>query len=536
MGKIIAKIYGKLRYTDYIASGLLSWSIVMGLFLRKDISLGIGSIVVSIMISIILLPMIMGLVRCFSHFFDKLNSIKSSERKVSDKKIFGFVMVLLLICWLPYFLAYYPGIFAYDVGNQMRQITTGVYHTKHPLLHTFLIQIFYQLGEVMHSYTLGIALYSVFQMLLLASFISYAYVQLYDLNVGKKIRYIVLLYYALFPVHGMLSISVTKDVLFSGLVLLFSVLYYKQFIKNETTRCGICILIIVTVTMCLYRNNAIYAFVLSGIINILLYLKDKLKRKQLLQFSFVVIMLFFAVNTLLIKVTDAQQGSIRESLAVPFQQISRTYNVHMNELDENEKREIEELIPDVLMYNPIIADPVKSKANVRDNERRIMKLWGRLLVRYPFTYVEAFLYNSYGSWFIDDTTNAFVYDNPGESRRGYLISFCNGEYGVEHTSYFGIWEDVCERLFSYNDYQKVPIVRMIFAPALYFWIVFLITIDAWGKKMKGVVFSTIFLLMYHFTIMCGPCCLVRYLYPLMITVPFIIGIYLSEKEKMLERI
>ena len=535
MGKKIVKICREIGYTDFISSGLLSWSIVMGCFLRKNIRLDIGYIVLSILFAILLLPVVLVAIHYLSRISDKLNSVKQMEKKLSEKKVFFGILVLLLVCWFPYFLAYYPGIFAYDVGNQMRQITSGVYHTKHPLLHTFLIQVFYQIGGLLNSYTLGIAFYSVFQMFLLASIISYTYLQLCNMNIGKIIRCITFLYYALFPVHAMLSISVTKDVLFSGLVLLFSVLYYKFFVKNERTLLSYCVLVIVSVSMCLYRNNAIYAFILSGFINILLFIKDRLKRKQLAQFAVIVLVLYFSTNSFLIKITDAQQGSIRESLAVPFQQISRTYNMHLDELSENEKSEIEELIPSVLMYNPIIADPVKSTANVRDNESRIMKLWGKLLLKYPYTYIEAFLYNSYGSWFIDDTSNAYVYDNPGESRRGYLISFCNSDYGVEHTSYFGIWEDVCERLFSYNDYQKIPIIRVIFAPALYFWIVFIIAIYAFGEKMKSVVLSTTFLLMYHFTIMCGPCCLVRYLYPLIITMPFIVGIYLAEKEKMRER-
>ena len=526
---MIQKMYKQMELSEILAGGLLSWSTVLGIMLRRNIHLGIMVWLFSVVIAIIFTPIIIAILRFIGRNMVQLNTIKGINEKLSDRKIFLLIMIILLICWFPYFLAYYPGIFAYDVGNQMEQITTASYHTKHPLLHTFLIQIFYSLGDLIHSYTIGIALYNLFQMILLAGIISYSYLNLYQMGIGKVIRYIILIYYALFPVHAMLSISVTKDIIFSGFVLLFSVLYYRKVVKDKGNIIGYAALIMISVIMCLFRNNAIYAFFLSGFVNLFIYMRDRNKAKKIGSIWIVVLILYFVSNVFLIRITNAQQGSIRESLSVPFQQISRTYNMHMEELSEEERKEIEELIPGVLEYNPVIADPVKSSAEVRHNEKRIIQLWARLLPQYFDTYVEAFLYNSYGSWFIDDTSNAYVYDNPGETRRGYLISGCNTDYGVEHTSYFSNLEKNCEKLFSYNDYQKIPIIRIVFAPALYFWIISITAIYALCRKKSGVLTSITFLLVYHFTIMCGPCCLVRYMYPLMITMPFVVGVYLQEK-------
>ena len=164
MIKKMCKLYKEIGYAEIISSGLLSWSTVIGVFLRKDIRLDINHSIMSIIFALIGLPIFLVVIHYFFHFSDKLNSLKSEERQLSDRKVFFSILILLLICWLPYFMAYYPGIFAYDVGNQMRQITSAEYHTKHPLLHTLLIQIFYQFGGMMNSYTFGIACYCIFQM------------------------------------------------------------------------------------------------------------------------------------------------------------------------------------------------------------------------------------------------------------------------------------------------------------------------------------------------------------------------------------
>lgn len=530
----IRKKYDQIEINEIVVAVLLSWSTILGCILRGNVQLNTGRLLWSLTIALIITPLMTVIIHFFIYYLIQLNNIKTSCKKLSNKKRFFITIAILLLCWLPFFLAYYPGIFAYDVGNQMRQVTTGNYHTKHPILHTLLIQFFYCLGKKIHSYTFGIALYSIFQMILLAAIISYTYMEMYRMNIGKIIRYSTFFYYALFPVHAMLSISVTKDVIFSGLVLFFLVLFYKEIKKDKHDKKCI-ILLIITVLMCLFRNNAIYAFVLTSVFNVLYAIKDKKKRKYIFGFSSIVIIMYFIANFCLIKVMDADKGSIRESLAVPIQQISRTYNYYADELDSDEKNEIEELFPSVEAYNPILADPVKSTANVRENETRIIKLWAHLLVKYPFTYIEAFLYNSFGNWFIDDTSNAYVYDNPGESRRGYLISFCNTEYGVEHVSYLPKLEEICERLFSYNEYQDIPVLRIIFAPALYFWMIVIITVKAWQKRLNSVVFCACFLLAYHFTIMCGPCCLVRYMYPIMISMPFVLSIFLHERELYIEK-
>ena len=62
----------------------------------------------------------------------------------SAKKIFISSMILCLLCWLHYFLAYYPGILSSDSIDQLQQVI-GVlqYSNHHPWIHTLFIGLIY---------------------------------------------------------------------------------------------------------------------------------------------------------------------------------------------------------------------------------------------------------------------------------------------------------------------------------------------------------------------------------------------------------
>lgn len=111
--------------------------------------------------------------------FSKLENMKDSRLVFSRKMRFLLwctTFILLLICWLPCFLAGYPGFYNYDSFNQVPQALYEEvpYSAHHPLLHTLLmgkiIAFGYHRGETLND---GIVLHSIFQMLVCAACFSY---------------------------------------------------------------------------------------------------------------------------------------------------------------------------------------------------------------------------------------------------------------------------------------------------------------------------------------------------------------------------
>ena len=168
-----------------------------------------------------------------------------------------FSTVTILLCWLPVFLAYYPSVFAYDAEGQLYQVLAHDYSTHHPLLHTIFLGAFFRLGDVLPgSYPAGMAVHSIVQMLLMATVFGYTLARLASSNVPAALRIMLLLFYALFPTNSVLALSTTKDVLFSALVLLCTLLVYEMADSsgNGLTRKGWSLYTFWTILLLLFRN------------------------------------------------------------------------------------------------------------------------------------------------------------------------------------------------------------------------------------------------------------------------------------------
>lgn len=134
----------------------------------------------------------------------------------NDKAGFIITFVLILISWIPVFLAAFPGIYAYDAVTQTAEFYADAgLSGHHPIAHTALLWGLISLGRTLFgSYGAGMALYSIVQMLIMASIFAYVIHMLKKWNCPKIIRVCCLLFYMFVPVHSVLAISATKDVLF----------------------------------------------------------------------------------------------------------------------------------------------------------------------------------------------------------------------------------------------------------------------------------------------------------------------------------
>ena len=99
------------------------------------------------------------------------------------KKIFLFFTVFLVLCWLPYLLALYPGVVLPDSLSSVAQSMGDVpISNHHPVLFTLLVKLFVHdlpTDTINH----GVFLFSIFQTLITASAISYSLCWLLKRNI-----------------------------------------------------------------------------------------------------------------------------------------------------------------------------------------------------------------------------------------------------------------------------------------------------------------------------------------------------------------
>ena len=453
-----------------------------------------------------------------------------------------FYAAVIFFCWLPVFLAYYPSVFAYDAEGQLYQVIAHDYSTHHPLLHTLFLGIFFRLGGALGSYSTGMAVHSVAQILLMSAAFGWALSYLYQKRIAKWVRILLLLFYAFFPANSVLALSTTKDVLFSALVMIHTVCLYRMACDRgmRPGRKEQAVYVVSAVLMLLFRNNAVYAFVVSVPV---LYLGlgrvekgTRAAARRIYLRMILLILILFGLCSFLLKIfTHAQSGSPREMLSVPLQQMARTRVVAEEALDPAMRQELEAYIPSEWVfaaYNPHLADPVKNRAVIHDNPKGLIVTWIRLGLRHPAIYIDAFLDNSLGLWFLQDTTHAQVYGIGTESGFGYLSTdnrtMPAGCEIVEHSLLPGL-RGFMEKIISDNEYGKIPVVRLLFAPAFYWWLLYLCIVTALYRRNYRKTLPMLFPVAYYLTLLLSPTVLVRYIYPIMVTIPVILPCIMTEK-------
>ncbi len=259
-----------------------------------------------------------------------------------------------------------------------------------------------------------------------------------------------------------------------------------------------------------------------------------LARKRYLYMSLLTLVLYGICASSLKAATHAQDGSPREMLSVPLQQMARVRVKAEEKLDPSVRQELEKYIPSAWVfaaYNPHLADPVKNRAVIHDDPAGLIKTWIRLGTEHPAIYIDAFLDNSLGLWYLWDTSHAQVYGIGTESGFGYLSTdnrTMPAGFEVEENSRLPGLRAFMERIVSDNAYGKAPVVRLLFAPALYWWLLYLYIVAAFYKRRYGETLPTVFLAAYCLTLLLSPTVLVRYIYPLMVTIPVIMPCLMTD--------
>lgn len=521
---------GRLVRYAYITGLLMAFAYVLGCRMRRDGTVANETAeILSVFVEVILLGYLSA--TCIAPVLQKNTCrVKKANDRICGKEcdekwVFVFYFALILLCWLPVFLAYYPSVFSYDAESQMYQVISGNYSTHHPLLHTLFMGLFLKIGGAIGSYTAGMAMHSVVQMMLMAAAFASALRYLYHKRTAAIGRIILAVFFALLPTNSVLSISTTKDVLFAAFVLLYTLEIWKC-INGEGKWYKT---VILAVLMLLFRNNAVYALLAQLPITFFILLKKKSGIcKKYLAVTMLGIVLFVILAAALKTTLKAENGSPREMLSVPLQQMARTRMLHDAELSRMDREEQEKYLSGewiAIAYNPHLADPIKSKANIRENPKGFVKAWMKLGLAYPQEYVDAFLDNSVGYWFLEDESHSCIYGIGTASGFGYLSTDTRGMpvgYEIIPNSLLPGVRAKMEHIVSDNAYRKLPVLSVVFAPAFYWWMLVLyMSKELYEKKYEKLI-PVGFLIMYYMTLLLSPTVLIRYMYPFVVTVPVLV--------------
>ena len=364
------------------------------------------------------------------------NFIKNHKFNLKENKItklffrhpFLFSFIIILICWSIYVIAFYPIILSPDPSFQIKQffnvrtkyadyailLDNNVFLTNHhPVFHTMILGYSLKLGRFLLNDNFGLFIYSLTQLLFLAFTLSLTIKYLNENNVNKKIVFSVLLLYCFVPMFSLYAMSGVKDTYYTCFIILY-VMKLDKIVRSKQKKLSykeMIQLLLIMFAVCLFRNNGIYVLVLSFPL-LLIYAK---KYFQTLLVIFIGVLAFYGTYTKVLlpslKITD---GSIRETLSIPFQQTARYVKYYDKDLSKNDIKVIDKVLGyDTLKkrYNPTISDPVKNEFNKYTTKNELLaylKVWFKCFFKHPLVYIEATLNNIYG-YFSPQSTNWYIY-------------------------------------------------------------------------------------------------------------------------------
>ncbi len=434
---------------------------------------------------------------------------------------------LLFVCWLPVFLAVYPGFFVYDAQDELLQVQTRRFTEHHPLPHVILLGgMILAVNKLAGSYNAGIAAYTLFQMAVLACVFSYGLLYLKEKGIQRWLWLSAACYFAFFPVIVMFSLCSAKDGIFSAALLILLVTLLEAGKDPEgfwRDRKAVLTLLISAVVMMSFRHNGSYAFLV--LVPVILWRAKKCRKRAGTVLAFI-FCLWYVLNTGLAGLLQAVPSGKQELLTVPIQQLARVWTYDREELSEEQLDTLYEILPEEALkrYRPKLSDSVKSDFRNEvflEAPGRYVKLWLELFLEHPVTYLNGWLMTSYGFWYPDTVIDVyrgntvFTYTYEDSSFFGYEVE----QPGIRESKLPWLAE-FYRKLSLEVWHHKIPVVSMLFSPGFLFWYyVFAAGYAYTRKKAEWLLFFAMLFLVW-LTVLLGPTFLPRYVLILWFALPF----------------
>ena len=458
----------------------------------------------------------------------KIENINISKSKKESFNNVFLMAIFLFILYLPYVIIFYPGTMNADSLFEIGQFYGKIKWTQHhPILPTIIYGTFMKLGKLLFNDNFGLFLSNIFQMIISCIIISYSITTIYEITKNKTIKIILFLLFALFPIWPINFYSCVKDVWFSIFFLLFMIMtiklnYYEVLTKKEWF-----IYSLATIFTILFRNNGIHIVLLS--IPFLYISFKKNQRNNFIKCMIISIIICISFNTIITNIYSIKKGSIRETLSLPLQQTARYVVNH--KITKKEKKAIEKLVDIENIknnYNPETIDYIKIYYKEKSTTKDLINyfiIWTKMFFKHPESYISATINSTYGYFypnkkeFKDDVAQLTINDI-GLEKLGFKLK--NSKKNKNK---------IKKNIENINTIRHYPLIGIFFNCGTYSCILIFNTLVLWYKKKKKLLLLSPLYCVILVCIASPVNGLVRYMMPIMITIPFIQIWIIKESQK-----
>ncbi|WP_144036098.1 DUF6020 family protein [Sporosarcina koreensis] len=397
--------------------------------------------------------------------------LQPKGQRVSVWKVLLYALPTLLVS--AYFLAaFYPGAMTPDSLAQWDQALTHKYTDWHPVVHTMLLSVLLSIWK-------SPAIVAIFQILLISAAAGVTGRALEEARVPKWAIWLVLIVFAISPVHAISSITLWKDVAYSAALFLFSILMFKIVRTGGRVLAGWPFLALYALTgfmVMFFRHNGFPVFLIVTAFILIMYRPYWLK---LFPVAAVMVLIYQIVVHPVYTKLEVHPSDPQEMLSIPTQQIAAIVT-EGGDITDKQRDYVNRIFPIDKWhekYNPYSVDSIKFSWGDY-NRFTIYDDWGR----YGRTYLQLVKQNpeiAAGALF-RQTSLVWQINQPEDGYTSKYVThiYRNNEYGLVNPV---LNEE--RRLHAYNYLKDADeSIPFLWRPAFYTALALLFTYIAYLRN------------------------------------------------------
>lgn len=385
-----------------------------------------------------------------------------------SRVVFISSLLICLLCWIPFILAFFPGSITWD-GTRELQSYYGLieWTTHHPVFPTLLMGFITDIGAVISggSSSAAVFTYTLCYALLQGTVCAAIVKEVLLLSRSRALAVITLLFFCIVPLFGANAQTMWKDNLYMCFFALFFIQLIRCFRADtiNTKMMVFCLAAGLCAALC--RKEGI---VIVGISLLVLLLIRRGEWQRLTAGLGALVLIFGAWTYLLIPGLGIKAGSSVEAFTMPMQQTARIVTYHGDVINEEEYEVLSrcwdyDAIP--ALYEPSFADPIKNAFN-KEYLSEYLMLYAEMGISHPLYYLDGYCASSYGYWYlghIGSVPPVVVTFTEQTLERPYVYDYPESLAGLR------------EALVGYTSlWTESPILAQFLLPGIYVWVVLML--------------------------------------------------------------
>lgn len=302
---------------------------------------------------------------------------------------------LVTAFWIPYFVAYFPGVYWYDTSWQLMEYydPSVPFTDHHPFMMTYLYVGFAHIGKALFNN----AIYGLYLLVLVQSLLSTLAIACTACYTGKyntpwECRFFIAAFLTLFPIIPMMSMSLAKDTFNTPFFVFFSIAFCElwrtqgEILKSVSFNV---FFILDVLAVSLTKKTGMYIIVLALLLLACFVVKHwSCKIATIVLGSVPYLVVGIIVPTFILPALHIAPGESNEILAVPMQQVANVVHDHKDDLSAAEIDKIQQTYHmdiDQLQgaYCWYKADPIKGQELSSKDVHALITTWMKQLVKHP---------------------------------------------------------------------------------------------------------------------------------------------------------